>query len=139
MSGERSAYRLALAGVAVAVGAVGVVGAGVAAVVAGPSASFAAAAGAAVALLSGLATPAAMLVARERSPEAFGAIVGGSWLAKILVIVAIGAALAGVEGFHGAAFAWTLLAGVAATLGVDLWAVRRARVPYVMPDSKSSG
>lgn len=130
---ERNAYRWALR-VTAAGGAV--FAAGAAAVgwfAAGASGAWGALAGAVIAVGSALATQAAMVAAQRRSPEQFAAIVGGAWLGKMVVIVVGLMVLAGLDAVHRPALAVATVVGVAATLAVDLIAVRRSRVPYVRP------
>jgi hypothetical protein len=136
MSEERSVYRRALVGVAIAMGVIAVAGVGAGWAIGGAGAAVAAAVGAAVAAIAGLATPASMLLASGRPVATFGAVVAGVWLGKMAFIVAVVAVASRVDGFHREPFAWTLIAGVLTSLAVDVWAVRSSRVPYVTPDSK---
>lgn len=137
MTEERAVYRTALRGVGIAMAAITVVGIAVAWVLDGPGGAAAAAIGGGVAALAGLATPASMLIAYDRPAAVFGALVAGAWLGKMAMILVVVAVLTRVEGFHRGAFGWTLMAGVIASLAVDLWVVRSGRVPYAIPDSKS--
>lgn len=136
MSEERAVYRKALVGVAITMGVIAVTGIGVGWVVGGAGAALASAVGAAVAAIAGLATPASILIGAERPVATFGAVVAGVWLGKMAFIVAVVAVASRVDGFHRGPFAWTLIAGVLASLAVDVWAVRSTRVPYVTPNSK---
>lgn len=136
-SPERRVYARALRASAVALGLVGAAAVGIALAVADGRAAGAAALGGAVAALAGLATPAAMLAGHHRPPAALAGIVAFTWLGKMLVIAGVVVALSRVEGFPREAFGLTLLAGVATSLVVDVWAVRRTRVPYVDPGSNS--
>jgi hypothetical protein len=136
VSEERAVYRRALVGVAIAIGIIAIAGIATGWVVDGAGAAGAAAVGAAAAAIAGLATPASMLMGAERPVAAFGAVVTGIWLGKMIFLVAVVAAVSRIEGFHRESFAWTMLAGVIASLAVDLWAVRSSRVPYVAPGSK---
>jgi len=136
MTEERKVYRTALVGVGIAMAAITVTGIAVSWVLDGPGGAVAAAIGGAVAALAGLATPASMLLGRDRPAAVFGALIAGTWLGKMTVILVVVAVLTRVEGFHRGAFGWTLMAGVFASLAVDTWAVRSGRVPYVTPDSK---
>ncbi len=136
MSEERAVYRRALVGVAIALGVIAVVGIGTGWIADGAGAAVGAATGVVAAAIAGIATPASMLLGAERPAAAFGAVVTGIWLGKMVFLVAVVAAVSRIEGFHREAFAWTMLAGVVASLAVDLWAVRSSRVPYVVPDSK---
>ncbi len=136
MNEDRVVYRKALLWVAVTISAIGVAGIAAAWATGGGRAAGAAAVGAAVAALAGLATPASMLMGSGRPATALAALVGGVWLAKMFAIVAVIAVLSRIDDFPRAPFAWTLLAGMVASLAIDVWAVRSSRVPYVTPDSK---
>lgn len=135
MSEERAVYRKALLGVAIAIAVIAATGVGAGWAVAGGRGAFAASVGAAAAAIAGLATPASMLIASDRPLATFAAIVSGVWLGKIALVIAVVAVVSSIDGFHREPFAWTLLAGVVASLVVDVWAVRSSRVPYVRPDS----
>ncbi len=135
MSDDRTVYRKALVGVAFAGAVVVVVGAVVAGLADGAGAARAAALGGMIAGVAALATPASMLLGRSRPPHVLAAVVAGVWLTKMVVLVAVVALVSRVEGFPREAFGWTLIAGVIASLGIDVWAVRSTRVPYVEQDS----
>ena len=135
MSEERAVYRRALAGVAIAIGVIAATGIATSWVLGGAGAAVAAAVGAGAAAIAGLATPASMLVGADRPIAAFGAVVSGMWLGKMVFLVAVIVVVSRIDGFHRQPFAWTMLAGVVASLAVDLWAVRSSRVPYVTPNS----
>jgi hypothetical protein len=117
-------------------GVIALVGIGAALMVGGAGAALGAAVGAAAAAIAGIATPASMLLGAERPVATFGALVTGIWLGKMAFLVVVVAGVSRIEGFHRQPFAWTMLAGIVASLAVDLWAVRSSRVPYVMPNSK---
>jgi hypothetical protein len=136
VSEERAVYRRALAGVAIAMGVIAIAGIGAGWALGGAGAAVGAAVGVVVAAIAGTATPASMLIGAERPAATFGAVVTGIWLGKMVFLVAVVAGVSRIEGFHREPFAWTMLAGVIASLAVDLWAVRSSRVPYVVPDSK---
>ncbi len=136
MSEERAVYRRALVGVAVAMGVIATAGIGAGLIVGSTGAAVGAGVGAAAAAIAGIATPASMLLGAERPAATFGAVVTGIWLGKMVFLVAVVAVVSRIEGFHRGPFAWTMLAGIIASLAVDLWAVLSRRVPYVTPDSK---
>lgn len=136
-SPDRAVYVRALVTSAIMLAAISLAAAGIAAAVADSRTVWAALLGGAVAALAGLATPAAMLLGHDRTPAALAGIVAFTWLGKMLVIAAVVVVLSRVEGFPREAFGLTLLVGVVASLAVDLWAVRRTRVPYVDPGSNS--
>lgn len=127
---ESAAYRWALKASAIALAAIAAMGAGIGAVVIGADAVWAALAGAAVAGVAALVTQVAMIVGHSKQPHVFASIVGGSWLAKMVVIVAGIALLSRVDGLHRGTFGIVAMVCVGATLVVDLQAVRRARISY---------
>ena len=120
---------------AIAIGVIAATGIATSWVLGGAGAAVAAAVGAGAAAIAGLATPASMLVGADRPIAAFGAVVSGMWLGKMVFLVAVIVVVSRIDGFHRQPFAWTMLAGVVASLAVDLWAVRSSRVPYVTPNS----
>lgn len=131
MNEESLTYRRALRVTIIVIVALAVIAVPVGLLVAGGAGVLAAEVGVAVAALAGLTTQVAMVVAHQKPPHMLAAYVGGSWLAKMFVIVIALLVLDGVEGFHKGLFAGFMLTGVIATLVVDLWAMRSARIPYV--------
>lgn len=136
-TGERRVYVRALVGISIAIVVIAIVGVAVAWARSGAAAAGAAAVGAAVGAIAGLATPASMLLGREKPAATLGAVVAGIWLGKMILIVAVIAVVSRIDGFAKLPFALTLLASVLASLAVDVWAVVAGRVPYVEPGSKS--
>jgi len=127
---ESRAYLWALSATGIVLTVIAVVSVAVAASVRGTDGVWAALAGVAVAAVSGMVTQGAMTIAHRRDPIAFASIVGGAWLAKMFVIV-IGVLLLGrMEGIDRGTFGTVTLVGVGATLAIDLFAVRRARISY---------
>lgn len=99
--------------------------------VAGGAGLAAAEIGVAVAALAGLTTQGAMVLAHDKPAHVMGAYVGGSFLVKMLIIIVALLALQGIDGFHKGLFAGFMLVGVLATLAIDFWVIRKARIPYV--------
>jgi len=127
---ESRAYRWALGVTGVVLAVIAVVSVAIAAPMRGTDGVWAALAGVAVAAVSGMVTQGAMLIAHRREPTVFASIVGGAWLAKMFVIV-IGVILLGrMDGIDRGTFGTVTLVGVSATLAIDLFAVRRARISY---------
>lgn len=91
--------------------------------------------GIAVAFLGG--TAAMALVTARMSPTALGAIVLGSWLVKVAVLIAILAGLRAAEFYDRTAFGISLLIGIVATLALEAIIVVRTRVPYLEPNSST--
>ena len=133
MTAEADIYRRALVLTALALGALAVLAAAVGWLVAGSAAAVAALVGIGVAAIGAIPTQAAMLVGHRRSPQTLAAITLFSWLAKMGVILVALLVLQGVESFHRAAFVIAVAAGLFTSLAIDLWALRKARVPYVDP------
>lgn len=136
MNEESLTYRRALRVTVIVIVALAIVAVPVGLVVAGGAGLFAAEIGVLVAALAGLTTQIAMVIAHDKPAHIMAAYVGGSWLAKMAIIVVALLVLQGVEGFHKAAFAAFAVTGVLATLAVDFWVIRSARIPYV--DGRSS-
>lgn len=133
-AGERSAevdaYRWALRVSATSLAALAIVAAAVAGLLVGSGGLWGALAAVGIAGLSGLVTQVAMVVGSRRDPVTFVGIVAGSWLAKMIIIVAAVLMLGGIDSVDRRTFGTVLLLGVGATLAIDMFAVRRARIPY---------
>ena len=138
MNEETTTYRRALRATVIAIGALAVVAVPVGWIVAGGAGVLAAEAGVAVAALSGITTQVAMLIGHRQAPHMLAAYIGGSWLLKMLIIVVALVALGSIEGFHRGLLAGFALAGVFATLAIDMWAMRAGRIPYVDSSSNES-
>ncbi len=129
-SAEARTYRWALRATGIVLAATAVVSVAIATALRGTEGLWAALGGVAVAALSGMVTQGAMLVGYRREPGIFASIVAGAWLAKMFVIV-IGVLLLGrVEAIDRGTFGIVILVGVGATLAIDVFAVKRARIPY---------
>lgn len=136
MTEEANLYRRALRVTAIGLGVLAIIAIPVGLLIDGAAGLLAAEVGVAVAALSGITTQVAMAVGHRRAPHMMAAIVLGSWLLKMLIIVIVLLVLQGVDGFHKGLFAAFMLVGVFGTVAADLWAVRAARLPYVDPGSK---
>lgn len=136
MTEEAKLYRRALRVTAIGLAALALIAIPVGLLINGAAGVLAAEVGVAVAALSGVTTQVAMSVGHRRAPHMMAAIVLGSWLLKMLIIVIVLLVLQGVDGFHKGLFAVFMLVGVFGTVVADLWAVRASRVPYVDPGSK---
>lgn len=135
-SAEGDAYRWALRVSAVSLAALAIVGGTAAGLIRGSAGLWGALAAVGIAALSGLVTQVAMVVGHRRAPATFVGMVAGSWLAKMVIIVVAVMALHGVDSVDRGTFGTVLLLGVGATLAIDMFAVRRARIPYI---GESSG
>ncbi len=127
---ESHVYRWALSATGLVLAVIAVASVAVAGAVRGTDGVWSALAGVAVATASGMVTQVAMIVGHRREPLVFVSIVGGAWLAKMFVIVIGLFWLGGLEGIDRGTFGTVTLVGVGATLAVDLFAVRRARISY---------
>ena len=127
---EEGAYRLAMRLTVIAIVVLAVAGVAVGALVGGAAGAWSALAGVVIAGISGIVTQVAMVVGHRREPGIFAAIVAGSWLAKMLVIVVGLLGLDQVKSLDRGTFGTVMLLGVGATLAIDMFAVRRARITY---------
>lgn len=127
---EAHAYRWALAATGLVLAVIAVVSVAIAASVRGTDGVWSALAGVAVAAVSGMVTQVAMIVGHRREPLVFVSLVAGAWLAKMFVIVLGLISLGRLEGIDRGTFGTVTLVGVGATLAIDLFAVRRARISY---------
>jgi hypothetical protein len=135
---EGAAYRWALRTSAISLAVLAVAGVATAAAVRGADGAWGALVGVALAAVAGLVTQVAMVYGYRREPLVFASIVGGSWLAKMAVILVGMLALSGVSGIDKASFAIAALIGIVVTLGIDVMAVRAARIPYANTGSNSA-
>ncbi|WP_084105687.1 hypothetical protein [Demequina sp. NBRC 110056] len=139
MTAESTTYRKALRVTAILVIGLAVIAVPVGLLVGGTAGLVAAEIGVLVAALSGITTQVAMVIGHDREPHIMAAIMGGSWLLKMLIIIVALLVLQGVDGFHKGLFAGFAVAGVLGTLAVDFWVIRSARIPYVDPGARKNG
>ena len=97
------------------------------------------AAGVGVAAFIGLGTQASILLGTGKDAAIFGAIVAGTWLAKLVIVVAGMVALTRLTSLPRVPLVLAMLAAVVVTLAIDVWAVVRTRVPYANPGSNTRG
>ncbi len=137
VSAESAVYRRALriGALALAVGAVlaGLIGY----LVQDLPGMWAGLAGIAVAALAGLLTPLAMQLAHRQPPHMMAAIILGSWLGKMIVIVIAVVLLAQIEDFPRTVFGIAVIGGILVTLGIDAVVLIRGRVPYTTSGTES--
>jgi hypothetical protein len=129
-SAEGDAYRWALRVSAASLAALAIVGGTAAGLLRGSAGIWGALAAVGIAALSGLVTQIAMIVGHRREPTAFVGIVAGSWLAKMIIIAVSVVVLKGVDSVDRGTFGTVLLLGVGATLAIDMFAVKQARISY---------
>jgi hypothetical protein len=119
--------------VLVLLGGLAVLGIAVGAIVAGTAGVWGALLGVAVALVFSATTVWTMLRTVDSSPTTTAAVVMGSWLAKMVVLVVVLVVLRGLDFYDRWVFAGVLLVGVVGSAVLDYRAVSRGRVPYVEP------
>lgn len=136
-SAEGDAYWWALRVSAISLAALAIVGATAAGLIRGSAGLWGAVAGAGLAALAALVTQGAMVMGYRRAPQVFASIVGGSWLAKMSVILVGMFVLSRVSGIDRPSFGVVALVGIVISLGIDVRAVRKARIPYAIPGSNS--
>ncbi|WP_062212841.1 hypothetical protein [Demequina oxidasica] len=133
---EARVYRTALRRTGLGLLALAIIAIVVGALVAGGRGVVAGLVGVGVSALAGLTTQAAMSWGHKRSTDQMTMAVAGSWLLKMVIIVAALLILQNIESFHKQLFAIFAVSGVLLTLAVDFWVLRASRVPYVIPGSK---
>lgn len=79
------------------------------------------------------------LVTLRLSPGALGAVVLGSWVVKLVLLIIVFSLLNRWEGWSRPVFAVTFLVCVIASLALEALMVIRTQQPYVQPESVSRG
>lgn len=77
----------------------------------------------------------AIVTVRVR-PEVFGAAILGSWLLKIVVLIAVLAVLSGADFYDRAVFFGAFVVGTVGYLVTEAIVVMRTRVPYIEPEQR---
>lgn len=111
--------------------AIALVGGVIAGIVAGPVGALSAVIGALMAALFLGITAASILIAVRYDIVAFFAIVLGSWLVKFVLFIVAALSLRDQPWINPTALFLTLIAGVVASLTVDVVVVMKTRMPYV--------
>ncbi|QWC17023.1 hypothetical protein KKR89_05240 [Cellulomonas dongxiuzhuiae] len=132
-----SVFRRALRDTGVLLGALTVLGVGIGALVAGQPGVWGALIGVGLALVFSGTTVVAMLRTLHSPPHTMAAVVMGTWLAKVLVVVVVLALLRDHDFYSRGVLAAVLALGVVASAVLDFRAVNNGRVPYVEPGSGS--
>ncbi len=135
----RDTYLFAARASAVVIAVVAVVAGVVGWMVARADGVWTALAGASVATVFGLVTTLAAWRGTKGDPATFIAWVMGTWLIKILVVVALVIVFGNQSWLVRPLFGVALVVGVLAALAVDIIALTRSRVPYVDPRPASGG
>lgn len=79
----------------------------------------------------------ALVTVRVR-PEVFGAAILGSWLIKIVVLIAVLAVLSRADFYDRGIFFAAFVVGTVGYLVTEAIIVVRTRVPYIEPENRSS-
>lgn len=111
--------------------AIAVVGGVIAGIVAGPVGALSAVIGAVMAAVFLGITAASILIAVRYDIVAFFAIVLGSWLVKFVLFIVAALSLRDQPWINPTALFLALIAGVVASLTVDVVVVMKTRMPYV--------
>lgn len=126
-------FRRALRDTALLLGALTVLGIGVGALVAGVPGVWGAVIGVGLALVFSGTTVVAMLRTLHSAPHTMAAVVMGTWLAKVLVVIVALALLREQDFYSRGVLAAVLALGVLGSAVLDYRAVSTGRVPYVEP------
>jgi len=132
-------FRTSLRTVLWLLGALLVVGVPVGALVAGAAGVWGALIGVGLALVFSGTTVVAMLRTAHAPAATMAAVVMGTWLGKVLVVIVVLAVLRGQDFYSRGVLAVVLLVGVLGSAYLDYRAVSRARMPYVEPSSHEVG
>lgn len=85
-----------------------------------------------------LLTAISVLVTANTTPSTTGAVVLGSWLLKIVVLLGVLMVIRGMTFYDRWAFVVTTTLVLIAVLSVEVWSVITSRVTYVQPSTESS-
>lgn len=107
---------------------------GLGALVAGRPGVWGALLGLALPALVLLVTLGAALATRRSRPEVLAAAVLGSYLFKLVLVIAVLAVLRGLDGYDRPVLGVTALVGLTVALVAEAVATVRAKVPYVTPE-----
>ena len=129
----RAVLRRALRDMLILVGVLLVVGGGIGLATSGLRGLWGALLGVAVTLIFSGTTVLSMLRTVGTSVTTTGAVILGSWLVKMVVLVATFALLDDQDFFQRDLFVGVVLVGVIGSLYLDYLAVTRGRVPYTEP------
>ena len=128
-------FRRALRDTGVLLGALTVLGVGVGVLVAGAPGAWGALIGVGLALVFSGTTVVAMLRTLHSPPHTMAAVVMGTWLAKVLVVIVVLAVLRDQDFYSRGVLAAVVALGVVGAAVLDYRAVSTGRVPYVEPGS----
>lgn len=80
----------------------------------------------------------ALLTLRVR-PEVFGATLLGSWVLKLIVLIAVLALLSGADFYNRTVFFVAFVVGTVGYLVMEATVIVRTRVPYIEPNTPEPG
>ena len=126
-------FRTALRDMLLLLAALAVLGVGVGALVAGRPGVWGALLGVAMTLVFSGTTIVSMLVTARSSAATTGAVIVGTWLVKMIVLIGALVALRPLGFYDRMVLGVVLLVGVLGAALLDYRAVRRGRVPYTEP------
>ena len=129
----RAVFRTALRDMLLLLAALAVLGVGVGALVAGRPGVWGALLGVAMTLVFSGTTIVSMLVTARSSAATTGAVIMGTWLVKMIVLIGALVALRPLGFYDRMVLGVVLLVGVLGAALLDYRAVRRGRVPYTEP------
>ncbi|WP_164545027.1 hypothetical protein [Antribacter gilvus] len=132
---ERAVFRTALRDGLILVGSLAVLGVVVGGLVAGLPGVWGALLGAGIAAFFSATTVWSMLRTVGANPVTMGAVVMGSWLAKIIVLIVVLAVISRFDFYDRIVLFVVLALGAIGSALLDYRAVRNGRVPYVSPGS----
>jgi len=89
--------------------------------------------GVGLAVVFSTTTALAMLRTLHSPPATMAAVVMGTWLAKVAVVIVVLAVTRGLDGVHKPVLGLVLAVGVVGSAVLDYRAVTQGRVPYVEP------
>lgn len=129
----RSVVIKAATGGAIAAGAIAVVGGIIGVIAAGMPGLIGALIGAVVSCLFFAITAIVLGVTANKSPVYMAGMLLGSWLIKIILFIVVLTVLKGQTFYNQYVLYFCLVAGVIATLAIDVLVVRKSRISYVQP------
>ncbi|MEV0892759.1 hypothetical protein ACFWEJ_06975 [Promicromonospora sp. NPDC060204] len=133
---EQAVLRAALRDCLILVGGLAVLGSLVGLLVAGLPGLWGALIGAALAAFFCATTVWSMLYTVGKGPAAMGAVVMGSWLAKMVVLIVVLVIITQFDFYDRVVLFVVLLLGAVGSALLDYRAVRNGRLPYVEPETQ---
>jgi hypothetical protein len=129
----REVFRTALRDMLLLLVVLAVLGVGAGALVSGAPGGWGALLGVGMTLVFSGTTIVSMLATARSSAVTTGAVIMGTWLVKMIVLVAVLVALRDLDFYNRTVLGVVLLVGVLGSAALDYRAVRAGRVPYTEP------